>query len=433
MATAPARTPAAALDAALATLEAFVSGAARREAVDAILAAGSLADAFTALRAAMRAHRWPGARGDVSLRRVVDSLDARTRREGLHLLHGWDFAKQRRPEDIAPILLVDYCERLGVAPGRARAVVALLLDQYLLALTSLVVARAWDGGDAGGALARLDAIIGAIEGPDGSGQPVVGDVETLLLVAVAYFHPEEAGYDALLARLRTLPPDRARRFARPCAAVFGSHLRWGMRFMYRSDVGALRADNGMDYPWVLVALLTLLRAYDERGRDAPDRLAVAEGVLNALTPDPWAFTGAPPACLASCAAEHADARALLARHRDAILADAERLMPSAARYSSLAFGCNFISNASVATAAIAVGDDAPLHPPLSALLCGAALDDAGAAAAESFARRLMRYATEDPARLGARGAPLIVYDPADGAHHLNVVRRVLAEWRPEAR
>ena len=47
---------------------------------------------------------------------------------------------------------------------------------------------------------------------------------------------------------------------------------------------------------------------------------------------------------------------------------------------------------------------------------------------ETLARALMGYATGDPARLGAHGAPLIVYDPFDGAHHVNVVRRALQEF-----
>ena len=141
---------------------------------------------------------------------------------------------------------------------------------------------AWDGGDADATLARLDAVLAAIEGPNGCGQPVAGDVNTLLLLAVAYYHPDEQGYAMLLRRLATLGPDRAFRFAAPCAAVFGSHLRWGMRFMYRSDAGALRADNGMDYPWVLLAIRTSLQAYATALAGGPSsdaaRLAAAEEI-----------------------------------------------------------------------------------------------------------------------------------------------------------
>lgn len=414
--------------AALAAFETFVGGTARAEAVEACCAAGSVADAVEAMRRAMRRHRWPTAAGEVSLRAMVDALDARTRKEGLHVIHGWDFAKQQRPADIAPVLLLDYCERLGITEERLRPALAMLLDQYCLAVLSLFVVRAWDGGDADATLDRLDAALAAIEGPHGCGQPVAGDVDTLLLLAVAYFHPEEQGYATLLERLATLGPSRAYRFAVPCAAVFGSHLRWGMRFMYRSDAGALRADNGMDYPWVLLAIRTALREYARAIRkNEAARLPAAEAVLNCLTPDPWAFTGKPPSFFAGFEAWHAEVQDLLRTHRDALLADAERLTPSPRAYASLAFESNFVSNASVAMATFALAEG-PRLPALTALWAAAGRTDEQRAASETLARALMGYATGDPARLGAHGAPLIVYDPFDGAHHVNVVRRALQEF-----
>ena len=417
--------------AALAAFEAFVAGTARAEAVEACCAAGGVAEAVEAMRHAMRRHRWPTRGGEVSLRAMVDSLDARTRKEGLHVIHGWDFARQQRPADIAPVLLLDYCERLGIAEERLGPALAMLLDQYCLAVLSLFVVRAWDGGDADATLARLDAVLAAIEGSNGCGQPVAGDVNTLLLLAVAYYHPEERGYATLLQRLATLGPDRAFRFAVPCAAVFGSHLRWGMRFMYRSDAGALRTDNGMDYPWVLLAIRTSLQAYAAAQAAGPSadaaRLAAAEAALNCLTPDPWAFTQRPPAFFTGFEAWHAEVQAALRAHREPLLADAERLLPSPRAYASLAFESNFVSNASVAMATFSLADG-PRLPPLSALWAAAGRTDDERAAAETLARALMGYATGDPARLGAHGAPLIVYDPFDGAHHVNVVRRALQEF-----
>lgn len=417
---------------ALDLLEGFVRGPARREAVERFAAAGDGPAALNACRSAMATHRWPGAGGaQRSLRSLVDALDARTRAEGLHVLFGWDFAAQRRPADIAPALLVDYCARLGVSDERLRTVLATLVDHYCVGVVSVIAVRAWDDGDAESVLGRLDQVVATIEGADGSGRPVVGDVETAILLGVAYFHPEEDGYFALLGRLATLGADRALRFAIPCATVFSSHLRWGMRFMYRSDAGALRADNGMDYPWVLRALLTLATRYDAvttagGASGSRERLRAAEGILGALAPDPWAFTGAPPSALKRFAAEHELARSLLVRHRDALLADFDAVAPTTKRYSPMAFGCNFVSNASVALATLSA-TDAERYPALNALWSAAGASDAECADAERLAKRLMRYSTEDPSRLGAHGAPLVAYDVRDGVHHTNVVRRVLGE------
>ena len=122
-----------------------------------------------------------------------------------------------------------------------------------------------------------------------------------------------------------------------------------------------------------------------------------------------------------------DVQAALRAQREPLLADAERLLPSPRAYASLAFESNFVSNASVAMATFSLADG-PRLPPLSALWAAAGRTNDERTAAEMLARALMGYATGDPARLGAHGAPLIVYDPFDGAHHVNVVRRALQEF-----
>ena len=103
-----------ALDQAEAALESRV----RSEILATLRAEGTAGAALNALRHAMRAHIFPAPEGPISLRRVVDTLDSRTRREGLHVLHGWDYAAHRRPDDIAPVLLLDYCVRLGIPDDR---------------------------------------------------------------------------------------------------------------------------------------------------------------------------------------------------------------------------------------------------------------------------------------------------------------------------
>lgn len=409
-------------------------GESRREIVRAITSGRDTSAAFAELRRCMRSHRWPGQADAHWLQRVVEGLDARTRREGLHVLHGWDFRSQRRPEDIVPILLTDYVERLGVPDEGLERAVAILVDQYFLAVLMLPTVRAWDGGDPN---ARLDAITGLLadlNGPRGGGLAMVRDAESLLLLAVAYYHPEEGAYDHQLAQVRTVDGAHALRFAYPCAAIMGTHLRWGLRFMYRSDVGTMRADNAVDYPWSLFALATLMGEYERlqaTGATRSDRLRCVHALMQGLSADPWAFDGKLPAFLTSHAVEHETLRRGLDRHREALIADAEAAAPSAGAYSPLGFSCNFLSNAVVASVMTAISSGRPT-PSLNALLApDAALADgppgANQAGVEALAERLMAFATGAPERLAARGAPIVSYDRRDGAHYHNIVMRCLRE------
>lgn len=408
-------------------LEAALRDSTRGEIVDALRADGAMPDALARLRAAMRAHAFPAARGSQSFRRVVGALDARSRGEGLHVLEGWDYRAHRFPDDIVPVLLLDYCTRAGIPEGRERAALAILLDQYFLSLLALLAVRAWDEGDPNVNLDRVSALVRDLQGPEGAGLRVVDDAETLVMLAIAYYNPEEASFPLLLGKVGALDDAHRIRVALPCAAIMGSHLRWGLRFMYRRDVGAMRDDNVVDYPWLLFAVLTLLRAYDrmhERGTAGAARDDVVEGLLNGLSPDPWAFTGATPACLRDCRADHEEARALLARHRAHLGAEFERQRPSPSAYSPLGLGCNFLSNAVVAAVAVALGEPrAGAQPSLNALFTREHEGVAPDAAAAAFARRLMAFSSAEPERLGAGGAPLIVYDPYDAVHGYNSVMR----------
>ncbi len=404
-----------------------LGGSCRRDAIAAVTEGADQAQALAGLRRAMATHTLPGADGPVSLRRVVDALDARTRREGLHVLHGWDFVAHRRPDDIAAVMALDYCARIGIPADRTAAVLATLLDHYLLSVLSLLTVRAWDDGDPNANLDRVSALIRQLNGPGGSGGGIVDDAETLILLAVAYYHPEEAAYDQLLDRIRRLDAGHALRFALPCAAVFGSHLRWGLRFMYRNDVGLMRDDNVVDYPWVLFTLSVLVAEYDRlvtAGAEPAARRRVVMAILDGLSPDPWAFVAAPPACLAAHGAEHARLRAGLARHRAALLDDFRALQPRPDSYSPLGFECNFLSNAVVALLATAAHESS--HGTLNRLFDAGEASDGDEPAAVHLIDRLVGYATGDPSRLAKGGAPLIVYDPRDAAHYFNAVVRTLA-------
>jgi hypothetical protein len=373
------------------------------------------------LRKAMRSHTFHAGAEKVELRRAVDSLDARARREGMHVLQGWDFVAHEFPKDIAPVLLLDYCVRIGIPGERERPALAILLDQYFLALLSLLAVRAWDEGDADANLDRVTDALNALHGPDGSGRPFVADAETLLMLAVAYYHPEERGYDVLVDRVSSLDDAHQLRFARSCAALLGGHLRWGLRFMYERDVGRMRDDNAADYPLLAFAMVTLARAYDRAGTE--DRRTITESLLDAMSADPWAFTGKVPHALEQRQDWHREVHDWLVRQREALLQELPAYQPSTNAFSPLAFSCNFPSNTTVAMAVLAVHDAIP-RLPLNALF---SREPAGVADHETLrlAATLMQFAVGDRGRLGTRGTPLIVYDPYDGAHCYNAVMRTL--------
>jgi hypothetical protein len=383
-------------------------GGARRDIVDHALS-GEAGSAFERLRSAMREHRFPVASGALALRRIVDTFDAKSRREGLHVVQPWDFQAYHFTKEIAPVMLLDYCARLPKRSADERSTIAILLDQYFLTVLSLLAVRAWDDGDPNGNLDRVSALVRAVQGPDGSGHAFVDDAESLLFLAVSYYHPNEDSYGLLLEKVRGLDEKHRVRVAAPCAAMLGSHLRWGLRFMYQRDAGLMRDDNIVDYPWLLFAVDTLARA------------GATEAFLDGLSADPWAFTGDLPAALSGDAAQHAGLRAWLRERCAGLLDEIAIHQPSPKAYSPLSYACNFPLNASVAKVAIVLEDGRP-YPSLNALFAR------GASGAGELAERLMQYSASDPMRLGAGGAPLIVYDPADGAHAYNAVVRTLREF-----
>lgn len=407
------------------TLGALLGGTARSGILDALMEEGGADGALAHLRRAMHAHTFPTAAAPVKLRRIVDSLDARTRREGLHVLQGWDYVAHRFPDEIAPVLLLDYCVRAGAADDSRRSL-AILLDQYFLAVLSLLAVRAWDDGDANENLDRVAALLGDLRGPQGSGARFIDDAETLLLLAVSYFHPEERGYDGIRERISTIDAAHQLRCAIPCAAIQGSHLRWGLRFMYRRELGLMRADNEVDYRWLLDALLTLMREWSrmhDAGIRGADRERVAEALLNGLSADPWAFIEQAPPFLRALQGPHDELREMLLARRAGLLGDFEVPRPTPAVYSPLAFASNFLSNTVVANVIVALTGEEP-QPSLDALLSTERARSFPAGSVERFARNLMAYSMAVAERQGG-GAPLIVVDPYDAAHCFNNVLRVL--------
>jgi len=348
---------------------------------------------YDRLRTGMRRNAF--VEGDVDLRRVVDSLDARSRKEGLHVLQSWDFRAHEFARDSTPIQLLEYCLRLPNRRMPDRAAVETLLDQYFFAVIALLAVRAWDEGDANDNLDRVSGLVRTVQGPGGSHQRFVDDAETLLFLAISYYHPEEDCYGRVLDRVKTLDATHRLRMAIPVAAMLGAHLRWGLRFMYGRDVGAMRADNVVDYPWMRFAVETL--AAEHRRNPVP---AVSMALIDGLSADPWEFVGT-----------------VSSQEIDELIGP--NLLKSAP-YWPLEFASNFPSNAAVARVAIALEDGAS-YPSLNVLF------ENGNAEAAELAERLMKWAASDPGRLGAGGVPLIVHDVTDGVRAANAVVRALRE------
>jgi hypothetical protein len=345
-------------------------------------------DPFKRLGTAMRSHTFQTGDGTLSAQKLVADYDERSQREGLHLLHAWDFQAHVFSRDPAPALLVEHCARLQ-RKADPRVAVGVLLDVYMYALLALLAARAWDEGDAGSNLDRVTLLI-HLARQEGSGLAYVDDAETLLFLAASYFHPEECSYDTLLGRVKELPLRQQLRMAASSGAMLSAHLRWGFRYMYDRDIKRMRDDNAADYPWVRFAVEAL-------ASDAASK----EALLVALAADPWETV---PHVRSS---RPLDTQAL------------ESLQPKSGEFSPLSVAFNFPSNAAVALVAVTL-EDSRFYPSLNALF-----SRESGAAGTATAERLMKYSAGNPTRLGAGRVPLIVYDPTEGARAWNAISREL--------
>ncbi len=406
----------------------------------------------------MRAHVFRGRFAPLVLDGLVRDFDLRTREEGFHVLHSWNHLEHHFTRENTPVLMLDRFAKEWSASRATPRVQALLLDHYFFYVLALMVMRAWDEGDPNRNLDRVTGLLRHLQGPHGSGHQFVARAETLLLMAISHFHPDERAYPRLLERIRTL--DRAHRvhFALAEAAILGSHLRWGFAVLYRRDLGRMRSDNVGDYPWLLFSVATLMEEYVRLREEGADRRTrVLEGLIDGLTPDPWAFTGAPPKALRPYEEEHSGFRDAFAEHRDDLLEEFERLRPGREAYSPLSYHCNFPHNAIMAKVSIQLADENAPNLPMDAMFSRAepwrpadqgspvaGVPDAEAAAMpgdesdaaraaafmsadhpEALARYLMAYSGASPERLGRRGARLIIYDPNVGLRYYKMALQAL--------
>lgn len=405
----------------------------------------------------MRAHVFRGRFAPLVLDGFVRDFDLRTREEGFHVLHSWNHLEHHFTRENTPVLMLDRFAKEWSAARATPRVQALLLDHYFFYVLAVMAMRAWDEGDPNENLDRVTGLLRHLQGPHGSGHQFVARAETLLLMAISHFHPDESAYPRLLEKIRTL--DRAHRvhFALAEAAILGSHLRWGFAVLYRRDLGRMRSDNVGDYPWLLFSVATLMEEYvrlREEDGGAERRIRVLESLIDGLTPDPWAFTGAPPEALRPYDEEHAGFREAFAEHRDDLLEEFARLRPGKEAYSPLSYHCNFPHNAIMAKVSIQLADENAPNLPMDAMFTradawrpvaseaadaaegsqpSAGNDGSRAQAAEfvsanhpeALARYLMAYSGASPERLGRRGARLIIYDPNVGLRYYKMALQAM--------
>ena len=399
-------------------LAGVLSSSCRQEIVDAAFRDGDFGAALVRLRSAMCAHAFRTDGGSLDLGEDVARLDAATRRDGFHVFLEWHEVAYRFIEEDIPVVLLDYVSSLGDFEGAERHVLTVLLDYYFLYVLALCATRVWDAGDPAADLDRVTELLRALQKGPGSGRRFVDDAETLLWIAISTYEPDDLAYRRLLDRVLALAPARRLRVARVGAPLLGCHLRWGFPQLYERDLWRMRADNFIDYPWLLASITELSGEYArvvESGGPEAERRSVAGALLNGLTPDPEAFVGEPPASLAPYRTEHDRTRALLHRHRAALLGDFAGHAPEEGVYSPLGFHFNFPHNAVFAMALLAaLGDDMP-NASLNALLTGEGGAGADASAVGALADRLTAFAAANPEPRGSRSVLGLYYDPAAAA------------------
>jgi hypothetical protein len=388
-----------------------------------------LGGALQRLRRCLRANAFDVAGHRFSLERAVNAFDRATRQEGFHVLHDWDGKSDRVNEESIPVDVLDYIVGLRGDDSPDPVVVAILIDYYFVHVLELMSLRIWDGdGDADAQLDRIGELLALLQGPAGSGQPFVGDAETLMLMATSHFERREHGYRVLLERVRTLDGRHQLGIALGHAASMGSHLRFGFEASYARDTMFMRDDNVADYPWLCFALLTLVRTYEERRTAATgvdERLV--EALLNGLSPDARAFLGAPTTILSPCERDRVEFADRFNAHRAELVDAFERLRPSERAYSPLSFFFNFSHNVRKGTVVDALIRGEPWRLTFNDLLTGFPPDEELSAAKALLATTLMTYARLNPDRIRGQLMPVIVYDPQAGRQAFGTTMRRLRE------
>lgn len=381
-----------------APLEAILGGRLRQAYVDDVLRSSpTMGDALGQLRLAMRTHSWSGNGQRVAIVKAVHACDLLTQDEGFHALHDWDGIADHVNPEIIPVDVLDFVRRIRSEHRPDGSTLSILVDYYFFHILSLLALRAWDTDDPDRALERVGTLTNLLQGEHGSGQPFVGDPETLLLLATSHFEPDERGYVTLLDRVRGLSAERQLAVGLGHASCTGSHLRFGFQATYGRDPEAMRKDNFADYPWLHFAAEAVLREYECRGG-----AQVTEALFNSLTADAaWLLDSGP----------FSDRLTGLLPQ---LLPDFEGLEPRGETYSPLSFFFNFSHNVLKGTIIDAALRGDAWTVSFNDLLTGPSGGRSAIGSREALALTLMGYARRHPHRIRGQLMPVIVYDPVAG-------------------
>jgi hypothetical protein len=379
-------------------LEMVLDGGLRRSCVDTLAESSvTMGDALGQLRLAMRTHTWKGDGRRVVMVKTVQACDRLTQDEGFHALHDWDGIADHVNPEIIPVDVLDFVRRIRGGHRADSTTLAILVDYYFFHVLSLLALRAWDTDDPDRALGRVGTLTDLLQGEDGSGQPFVGDPETLLLLATSHFEPDERGYETLLNRVRDLSADRQLAVGLGHAACTGSHLRFGFQATYARNTEAMRKDNFADYPWLHFAADAVLREYEQRGG-----AKMAEALFNSLTADTtWLLDSGPFS---------ERLRGLFAQ----LLPAFQALEPGPQSYSPLSLFFNFSHNVLKGTVIDALLRGDAWTVSFNDLLTGPSGGRSATSSREALALTLMGYARRHPHRIRGQLMPVIVYDPVAG-------------------
>jgi len=419
-----------AFDRACALVALALAGDARRAIVAEAARAPDLGKALWRLRDGMRAHAWRAGDRPINLDRAVKRFDSATRQEGFHVLHDWDGKAELVNPDIIPVDVLHYVadKRAGEPPDAGA--LAVLLDYYFFHILQLLSLRAWDEGDPNQNLDRLTALVGELQGPNGSGQRFADDAETLVLVATSHYERHEHGYTILLDRVRTLDRAHRTRIAVTHAQSMGSHLRFGFEAAYGRDTITMRKDNVADYPWLCWAIATVMEEYARMhaaGEQGLARETVVEAMLNGLASDARAFVGDSPLYVPSHEQERVGFRTRFLERRADLLAEFEPHRPSPDRYSPLGFFFNFSHNVLKGLVIDVLLRGIRWDLSFNDLLTGLPRDETRSELKIDLAGTLMAYARSAPDRIRGRLMPVVVYDAWQGREAFSVTMRKLRE------
>ncbi len=423
-------------DSACELVETILQGTTRREILTGISSANSFHKALLRLREGMRTNRFTVGGDQISLERVVNRLDKRSREEGFHVLHDWDGVAAKLNEETIPVDVLNYMIGRDIAEASRRTVLAVLLDYYFLYVLALFSMRAWDEGDKNENLDRVTRLLDDLQGPKGSGQKFAEDAETLILIATSHFEYDEQAYERLLDKIKVLNQAHRTRAALAHAPILGCHLRFGFETTYRRDIVKMRDDNIADYPWLCFALATLMADYarmHDEGFQGTERECVVEGLLNGLSPDARAFVGKPPAFLSAYEAERAEFGELFQQYSQVLVEEFEQHRPSDQRYSAMSFYFNFAHNLLKAMVVDALLRGEAWDLTLNDLLTGIRHAEARNESRVKLAETLMGYARRNPDTIRGRPTPVIVYDPRSGLRAFTNTVKKIEEKPPEAK